>query len=87
MKELEILLDRRWILKSEDKELYYKVRDSIGEIRRFATEKMGCQIIENSLLVKMEKIPAIPQAFMGIEDFTSREEYVFFVHASHVSGG
>ncbi|MDY5957193.1 MAG: TIGR02678 family protein [Frisingicoccus sp.] len=77
MKELEILLDRRWILKSEDKELYYKVRDSIGEIRRFATEKMGCQIIENSLLVKMEKIPAIPQAFMGIEDFTSREEYVF----------
>ena len=77
MKELEILLDRRWILKSEDKELYYKVRDSIGEIRRFATEKMGCQIIENSLLVKMEKIPAIPQAFMGIEEFTSREEYVF----------
>ena len=23
MKELEILLNRRWILKSEDKELYY----------------------------------------------------------------
>ena len=24
MKELEILLNRRWILKSEDKELYYR---------------------------------------------------------------
>ena len=39
MKELETLLNRRWILKSEDRELYYKIRDSIGEIRKFATEK------------------------------------------------
>ncbi|MGN0335784.1 MAG: TIGR02678 family protein [Lachnospiraceae bacterium] len=77
MKELEILLDRRWVLKSEDKELYYRIRDSLGEIRRFATDKLGCQIIENSLLVKMEKIPAIPERFMGIEAFTSREEYAF----------
>ncbi len=77
MKELEALLDQRWILKSQDKELYYQVRDCLGEIRRFATDKMGCQVIENSLLVKMEKIPAIPEQFMGIAEFTSREEYAF----------
>ena len=77
MKELELLLDKRWILKSEDKALYYKVRDAIGEIRPFVTEKAGCQIIENSLLVKMEKIPAIPEDFMGIREFTSKEEYAF----------
>lgn len=77
MKELETLLNRRWVLKSEDKELYYQVRDAIGEIRRFATDKMGCQVIENSILVKLEKIPAIPETFMGIMDFTSREEYAF----------
>ncbi|MGN0293522.1 MAG: TIGR02678 family protein [Lachnospiraceae bacterium] len=78
MKELEILLEKRWVLKAEDKDLYYRIRDSIGEIRRFATDKMGCQVIENSLLVKLEKIPAIPEGFMGIEDFTSKEEYAFF---------
>lgn len=78
MEEVELLLNRRWILKTEDKELYYKVRDSIGEIRKFATEKMGCQVIENSLLVKLEKIPAIPEPFMGIGEFTSKEEYAFF---------
>lgn len=77
MRELEVLLDQRWVLKSEDKELYYKVRDSIGEIRWFATEKLGCQVLENSLLVKLEKIPAIPEDFMGIGDFTSQEEYAF----------
>ena len=72
MKELETLLNRRWILKSEDRELYYKIRDSIGEIRKFATEKMGCQVIENALLVKMEKIPALPETCMGIDAFAWR---------------
>ncbi len=75
MRELEILLGRRWVLKSEDRELYYRIRDSIGEIRRFAAEKLGCQVIENALLVKLEKIPALPEAFMGIRAFTSQEEY------------
>ena len=30
MKELEMLLNQRWILKAEDKELYYRVRESCG---------------------------------------------------------
>ena len=50
MKELEILLNRRWILKSEDKELYYRVRDAVGEIRKYVTDKLGCQIISRSSL-------------------------------------
>lgn len=77
MNELEILLNRRWVLKSEDKELYYRLRDAIGEVRKFASDKMGCQVTENALLVKMEKIPVIPEPFMGILDFTSQEEYAF----------
>ena len=77
MKELELLLNRRWILKAEDKELYYRIRDAVGELRKYATDKLGCQIIDNSMLVKMEKIPVIPEAFMGIQQFSSKEEYVY----------
>lgn len=77
MKELEVLLNKRWILKSEEKELYYKIRDSIGKIRKFATEKLGCQIVNNPLLIKMEKIPVIPETFMGINQFSSKEEYAY----------
>ena len=77
MKELEALLNQRWVLKAEDKELYYRIRDAIGEVRKFASDKLGCQVMENALLVKMEKIPVIPENFMGILDFTSREEYAF----------
>lgn len=77
MKELEILLSRRWVLKAEDKDLYYRIRDAIGEVRKFASDKLGCQVTENALLVKLEKIPVIPQTFMGIQQFSSREEYAF----------
>lgn len=77
MKELEILLNKRWILKSRDKETYYKLRDALGELRKFTTEKMGCQIIDNAILIKMEKIPVMPEAFMGIQKFSSKEEYVY----------
>ena len=63
--EMEALLNRRWIRKAEDKELYYKIRDQLGEIRKFATEKMGCPIVENTLLVKMEKVPVQPQPFIS----------------------
>ena len=31
MKELEILLNKRWVLKSRDKETYYKLRDALGD--------------------------------------------------------
>lgn len=77
MKELEALIARRWVLKTDDAQLYYRVRDALGEIRAFATEKMGCQIIENALLVKMEKIPVIAEPSMGIAAFSSKEEYAF----------
>ena len=75
MSGLEVLLNRRWVLKAQDKELYYKIRDEIGEIRKVASDKMGCMITENSILVKMEKIPVVPESFMGIREFGSREEY------------
>jgi len=77
MKSLEELLEKKWILRTADKDLYYRVRDDLGDIRKFATEKLGCQIVENSLLVKLEKIPAKPESFMGIEAFTSVTEYAF----------
>lgn len=74
---LEVLLAKRWILKSEDKTLYYQILDQLGELKKFTTEKMGCQLISNSLLVKLEKIPPVPEISMGIEEFKSQEEYAF----------
>ena len=86
MKELEILLNKRWVLKSRDKETYYKLRDALGELRKFTTEKMGCQIIDNSLLIKMEKIPVIPESFMGDPEIFLKRRICISLYSADVSG-
>ena len=77
MKAIEELLRRRWILKSEDPKLYYAVRDELPNIRKFINEKLGCAVIENPMLIKLEKIPSIPLPFMGIKSFDSPVEYAY----------
>lgn len=78
MRILETLLSRRWILKSQDRGLYYQVKDEIGSVKKFLTEKLGYQVIVNPYLVKVEKLPAKPENWMGITEFTEKIEYVFF---------
>lgn len=78
MRTLEILLERRWILKSRDRELYYQIRDELGSVKKFLTEKLGYQVVVNPYLIKVEKMPAKPENWMGIQEFTDPIEYVFF---------
>lgn len=77
MKPLEILLSKRWILKDREKELYYQLKDEIGKSRDFLTEKLGYQAIITPNLIKLEKIPAYAQNWMGIQDFSDCLEYIF----------
>lgn len=78
MNALEILLGRRWILKSRGRELYYQVKDQLGAVKRFLTEKLGYQVIVNPYLIKAEKMPAKLENWMGILEFHHKIEYVFF---------
>lgn len=77
MNTFEILLSRRWILKSKDPQLYHQIRDELPEIRKFASEKLGYQIIVNPHLIRMEKLPASPEIWMGISAFHDPLEYAF----------
>ena len=78
MNALEVLLSRRWILKSRERELYYQMKDEIGGLKKFLMEKMGYQVIVNPYLVKVEKLPATAERWMGISDFSAPIEYAFF---------
>lgn len=77
MRPIETLLSKRWILKSREKELYYQMKDEVGKIKGFLTEKLGYPVIVNPHLIKIEKIPASPENWMGIQEFTDKIEYVF----------
>jgi len=77
MKELEILLENYWISKEEDKELYYRIKDSIPEFKQFLNDKLGYHILVNPNLIKLEKLPGKAEAWMGIQEFESTMEYAF----------
>lgn len=78
--ELE-LLDRRWVIKKRNPELYFKIKDRLSELRTFFLEKCGYQIIINPLLIKLEKIPGKSESWMGIENFEEQRDYILFTLA------
>ncbi len=80
MRTLEILLSFRWILKSRDREAYYQVKEALasGDEKKFLMEKMGYQVLVNPYMIKVEKMPAVPENWMGILEFREPIEYVFF---------
>lgn len=77
MNTLEKLLSRRWFVKARDKEEYYQVKDEVGALKGFLSEKLGYHVIVNPYVIKLEKIPAVPENWMGILDFGDTLEYVF----------
>ncbi|WP_148866351.1 TIGR02678 family protein [Thermosediminibacter litoriperuensis] len=77
MEELEILLENFWILRGKDRELYHQVRDALPNIANFIEEKLGFRLIVNSQLIKLEKIPAEPEEWMGIQQFKEPLDYAF----------
>lgn len=77
MNTLEKLLSRRWFVKAKDKEEYYQIKDDIGRMKLFLSEKLGYHAIVNPYVIKLEKIPAVPENWMGILEFNDKIEYIF----------
>lgn len=78
MNVLEKLLSNRWFVKAVNKDEYYQIKDEIGKYQNFLSEKLGYHIIVNPYVIKLEKIPAVPENWMGIMEFSEPMEYVFF---------
>jgi uncharacterized protein (TIGR02678 family) len=78
LKELEILLENFWIIKDRDPDLYHMVKDASPKFKDFVEEKMGCKVIVNAYMIKLEKLPGKAESWMGIQQFTSTMEYAFF---------
>ncbi|NDL66790.1 TIGR02678 family protein [Anaerotalea alkaliphila] len=77
MQEIRELLNRRWVLKRKDPELYFRLKDAYGAYQSFFKDKLGYALILNPILVKAEKIPGRPSPWMGIGAFDTPLAYVF----------
>lgn len=76
MNSVQILLDLFWITKHQDKELYFAVKRDLESVQKFVREYPGWRLVQNEHLIRLEKIPARAEAFMGIEAFTSVTDYM-----------
>lgn len=78
MKPIEILLEKYWVVKEQDEDNYNRIKVELDDnTRSFIKEKLGYKIIANPYVIKLEKIPGVPQPFMGIQEFTEKLEYLF----------
>ena len=75
MNEVRTLIEKYWINRAEEKELYHKVKREIPKYRRFVMEQLGWRLINNERIIKLEKIPAHAESFMGIDDFLDVRDY------------
>ena len=78
MTTFEKLLENYWFVKDMNQDNYNMIKqDLTDELQDFIKNKLGYRLISNPYLIKMEKIPGVPQEFMGIQEFETKLEYVF----------
>lgn len=75
MNEFRSLLDRFWITKAGDKELYYALKRTQPEYKRFLNEQLGWNLIINESVIKLEKVPPKAMPWMGIQEFSDSMDY------------
>ena len=79
MNSVKELLDNFWIIRSTNKDKYFRARNDMEKILKFSGEFAGWQVISNEKLIKLEKIPVHAKPYMGITDFKEKEDYYFFI--------
>lgn len=72
------LFENFWIVREEEPELYQKIREREKVLKRYLQEKFGYRLIIHRYFAKLEKIPAEPESWMGIQDFQDILDYALF---------
>lgn len=75
MNEVRELFEKFWICKDSEKEEYYRVKRGLPKFQRFIREQLGWKLIHTENLLKLEKIPAHAEGFMGIQEFSEILDY------------
>lgn len=72
----QLLVENRWVTRKDMPDEYLLVRRNEKALRQFFRDKCGWPLLVTPQFYKLEKIPANPRSFMGIEAMQSVEDYV-----------
>ncbi|MCM1233763.1 MAG: TIGR02678 family protein [Ruminococcus flavefaciens] len=77
MYEFRALLDRFWITRTGDRELYFTLKrvQSDPDFHRLVNELLGWNLIVNESVIKLEKVPPRAMPWMGIQSFQEPLDY------------
>ncbi|MCY0895356.1 MAG: TIGR02678 family protein [Alicyclobacillaceae bacterium] len=74
------LLSRPWVTKGQDPELFARVKDHYGALRDWFANHAGYALLLTRQFVKLEKVPASYQSWMGIGSFYGPRDYALFTY-------
>lgn len=80
---IRLLIERFWITREDDEELYYLIKDNEAEIKPFFRDTFRYRLIITHELVKLEKVPIKTYNWMGNKDiknqtiFRRQRDFVF----------
>lgn len=78
------LLERFWILREEDEQLFYQIKDNEVEVKRYFRDTFRFRLVSNHEMIKLEKIPVVTHSWMGeksaksVPVFKTQIDYAFF---------
>lgn len=75
---LRLLMEKFWILRLEEPEMYKIVRERENMLKRYVDEKLGFELIVHQHFIKLEKIPVEAKSWMGIGEFQEARDYAIF---------
>lgn len=77
---MQALLNRPWIVRDQDPELYHWIREQYQELREWFMEYAGFPLIVTRWLAKLEKTPVVAHPWMGFPEFREPLDYALFTY-------
>ncbi|MFD1037075.1 TIGR02678 family protein [Virgibacillus byunsanensis] len=78
---LRMLLEKFWVLRSQEPQLYQMIREREKMLKRYIDDKYGFDLIVHQHFIKLEKIPVEAKSWMGIQEFQEPRDYAMFCSA------
>lgn len=75
MDEFRTLLNQFWIRREDDRELFYRIRRKLPDLRRTLRDQFGWEVVITETLIRLVKEPGKADAAFGISDFTEISDY------------
>ena len=75
MDEFRTLLNQLWIRREDDRELFYRIRRKLPDLRRTLRDQFGWEVVCTETLIRLVKEPGKADAAFGISDLTEISDY------------